>query len=508
MKNLLEEIQRIKGLIVFDKGKSLTEQEEKEEKKTVEECFEIVEIGSFPVNVTSGSKAVENFIKKLRENMESHPKFKEKKEGSKLYVKKVSMFGGASNYFKAPVEPDFDNEYNKWSPSSKGYVEGKSYSGSKDRNNALALKRAKGVHDALLNSLGEETNKYGIVYDPTKEPDFTSGTIFTNNNVDKSNSGLKPGQIVRLEAVVCYDSGTEGGGSKEELIKGCTDKKAKNYNDKATEDDGSCEYEKGEVVKGCTDKKASNYNDKATEDDGSCKFEKEKIKGCTDKKASNYNEKANVDDGSCKYTESVIKCNMNEKISGKQGSATNNFVSYILKDRFPSGAGNKLTVTLNPLVVPDAFYMKYGDQEYWSGFRGKSWDTKFKYQYAPQILKALKTDGYVFYDTMMRLFLTELVFLNQKSDLLGKIKNEVSKNGGNPSVVDTLFNGYNTAERILNKFKKGGDKKKSYKTLKTFENQNGTFEKTFTKDSNESEFILIVFGPLDNTIFNLSTKCE
>ena len=175
---------------------------------------------------------------------------------------------------------------------------------------------------------------------------------------------------------------------------------------------------------------------------------------------------------------------------------------------FPQNV-NSLKITLDPGVVPDAIYMKYGDQEYWSGFRGKSWDTKFKYQYAPQILNALKTDGYVFGTNTYRSFLTELVFLNQKSDLLGKIKNEVSKNGGNPSVVDTLFNGYNTAERILKKFKKLSGKNKEYKTLKTFENQNGTFEKTFTKDSNESEFILIVFSPLDNTIFDVVINtCE
>ena len=48
------------------------------------------------------------------------------------------------------------------------------------------------------------------------------------------------------------------------------DKKATNYNPKATKEDNSCKYP--EVVKGCTNPKATNYNSKATEDDGSCKL--------------------------------------------------------------------------------------------------------------------------------------------------------------------------------------------------------------------------------------------
>ena len=44
---------------------------------------------------------------------------------------------------------------------------------------------------------------------------------------------------------------------------------ALNYNELATEDDGSCEYE----VLGCTDSIALNFNVLATTDDGSCEYE-------------------------------------------------------------------------------------------------------------------------------------------------------------------------------------------------------------------------------------------
>lgn len=50
-------------------------------------------------------------------------------------------------------------------------------------------------------------------------------------------------------------------------------------------------------VLGCTDPLASNYNEEATDNDGSCIY-----LGCTDETADNYDSTANQDDGSCEYT--------------------------------------------------------------------------------------------------------------------------------------------------------------------------------------------------------------
>ena len=100
------------------------------------------------------------------------------------------------------------------------------------------------------------------------------------------------------------------------IVRGCMDPVAKNYNSKATEDDGSCEY-----VLGCTNPQASNYNPQATKDDGSCVLPA--LRGCTDPAAENYNPNATEDDGSCKY---ILGCtnpaaeNFNPRATKDDGS--------------------------------------------------------------------------------------------------------------------------------------------------------------------------------------------
>ena len=80
-------------------------------------------------------------------------------------------------------------------------------------------------------------------------------------------------------------------------VGGCMDPDACNYDESATEDDGTCVYED---CQGCTDVWACNFDPQADSDDGSCEYIT--CVGCTDSNACNYDENAVYNDGSCDFT--------------------------------------------------------------------------------------------------------------------------------------------------------------------------------------------------------------
>ena len=97
----------------------------------------------------------------------------------------------------------------------------------------------------------------------------------------------------------------------------------------------SVNAECGEIIAGCTDPEALNYNPEATVDDGSCEYEQE-IFGCTDPAAINFNPLANIDDGSCIYVED--SCETNTVTLAFNPGGWLEEVSWYLTD----GAGNVL----------------------------------------------------------------------------------------------------------------------------------------------------------------------
>jgi len=57
-----------------------------------------------------------------------------------------------------------------------------------------------------------------------------------------------------------------------EVIKGCTDEVALNFDENANSNDGTCEYEPEETFEGCTSPSAANFDPEALINDGSCVF--------------------------------------------------------------------------------------------------------------------------------------------------------------------------------------------------------------------------------------------
>jgi len=111
---------------------------------------------------------------------------------------------------------------------------------------------------------------------------------------------------------VVLASGGEFGSSEStevcvgDIVLGCTDSGACNYNPDAVADDGSCDFS----CFGCTDDTYCNYSPDATVDDGSCAdFDicgvcagnGSSCVGCTDSTACNYNPNATIEDYSCVY---------------------------------------------------------------------------------------------------------------------------------------------------------------------------------------------------------------
>ena len=108
-------------------------------------------------------------------------------------------------------------------------------------------------------------------------------------------------------------------------VVGCTDVNACNYNENATDEDGTCvlaethydcngaclaDVDQDGVcdaleVDGCTDMGANNYDPNATDDDESCTFD---AYGCMDSNACNYNPFATVSDNNCEFADNHLDC--------------------------------------------------------------------------------------------------------------------------------------------------------------------------------------------------------
>lgn len=123
---------------------------------------------------------------------------------------------------------------------------------------------------------------------------------YTFQAIDSYGDGWNGGSYAVYDCnntVIVNQSNPSGSGTLQDfdldfcnIVLGCTDYSAWNYDSSANEDDGSCIYS------GCTDIAAVNYEDIASIDDGSCEYE-----GCTDPSAYNYDELYTIEDGSCTY---------------------------------------------------------------------------------------------------------------------------------------------------------------------------------------------------------------
>ena len=570
MKNLLEQLDRMKGLMVYQKGTPINEistnvqgvSQSKQTTTTTKSTGSNVEKKESGVSAPEGfqskdckvathtepfgvSETVNEGVKKF---INYFIGFLEKNygniEGGKLSITGIKVFGGASNENQGLVKPEWCNEYDeekgttslkKWSSGCKGFGSdgdkryGKNDAGTKD-NDRLSLERAEGVLEGVINGLEKIATENNIEYKKISVDDviFDSGTVYTNDKVDTEpmHSDLNRGQIVMIDATVCF--------TKDEPKK-CDDRCQDPNNDCKCKDglkevDGKCVCEDGstpdENCKCPKPVKECGNCEKLNEDTGECECKDglTKVDGkcvCEDKDK--------IQQG-CKCV-NPIPCNFEKEISGGRGFKDNSYISKKMENMpIPGDIGGKVTITLDSLVVPDAFYVRYGtkDETYFDEFSGFMGDVsnenhtqinlspqekKLMYKIQiPRVKEKIKKaiaagdNDYSVMNNGRRNFIGELLVYKNDLGLSQSIKDQISKYKGKTQVTSIFKNGDDKAQTITNNI---ADGKVSYgEGLSQYGN---IMEKEFSFEIEKREgasLTILVFSPLSKTKFTLSVKCE
>ena len=167
------------------------------------------------------------------------------------------------------------------------------------------------------------TDELACNYDAT--PTTDSDNTLCNYSTDLDQCAICSGATDGSGYILNNDIDNDGVCNQDE-VEGCISLSACNYNDLATDDDGSCIYAvpqyncDGECifdsdndgicnlfeVLGCTDSSYLEYDETATEENGSCQTLI--VEGCLDNSYLEYNPLANVDVSSLCITPVVIGC--------------------------------------------------------------------------------------------------------------------------------------------------------------------------------------------------------
>jgi hypothetical protein len=222
----------------------------------------------------------------------------------------------------------------------------------------------------------------------------------------------------------------------------------------------------------------------------------------------------------------VIFCdeNVEYKFNGKDQMRPMPFVGKIIKNiDFPADS-KQMTISFNPMVVPDAFYIKYGDQEYFSGFRGDVYNLEYKQvalsveerkkmvpiqssRVKEQIKQSLANgdNDYSEMDNVVRNFVGELVIYKKTEGLLESINAAIKGEGGKLDVKSIFQDGDDTAESITDEIIKTGNIKDNIVKYKGIMK---TDEFVLNRQEGDQSITVIVFSALDRSLFKMNLSCK
>jgi hypothetical protein len=216
--------------------------------------------------------------------------------------------------------------------------------------------------------------------------------------------------------------------------------------------------------------------------------------------------------------------NVEYKFNGKDQMRPMPFVGKIIKNIDFPNESKQMTLSFNPMVVPDAFYIKYGDQEYFSGFRGSVYNLEYKQvalsveerkkmvplqsTYVKDLIKKSLANGdndYSEMDNGIRNFVGELIIYKRTEGLLESINAAIKGEGGKLDVKSIFQDGDNNAESITDEIIKGGNLKDNIVKYKDIMK---TDEFVLNRQEGNQSITVIVFSALDRSLFKMNLSCK
>lgn len=167
-----------------------------------------------------------------------------------------------------------------------------------------------------------------------------------------------------------------------------------------------------------------------------------------------------------------FKCDFSAEKSGVQADASNSYVGYEFDHPITVPAGTEITLKFEPYVIPDCFFLKYGDSFAYSGFVGDL-SAKINPFYAEGEIPQWIRDRNVTFETYARY----IIFQENNGAVDNAIQAYVAKSKGNA-------------------------------TIQVPDTGQETLAFTFKKAAFQDTIKLIVFSPLGNTLFNVSMTCK